>query len=143
MGILHKNKTIVGIFDDDQEAERAINLLSQQGFGVKDNGDHIEVIDQHRFAASGTIVDEVLAVPPPLGANNPPGMGVNRDSRYNPTEMEQAIKYDLLDRGLEEDEAGYFARHVIRGGVLLVLETNEERAAQASAVIEQLSNPTV
>jgi hypothetical protein len=143
MGILHKNKIIVGVFDDDQEAERAINLLSRQGYGIKDKGDHIEVIDQHRFAASGTIVDEVLAVPPPLGANNPPGMGVDRDTRYTPTEMEEAVKQDLLDRGLEEDEAIYFARHVARGGVLLVLETSEERAAQASAVIEQLSHPTV
>jgi hypothetical protein len=139
MSIFHNNKTVVGVFDGDQEAEQAINILSKQGYGLEDSGDHIEVIDQYRFTNSSVSPDEVLAVPPPLGANNPPGMVVTSDNPQNPGEMEGMVKRELTDKGLEEDEAAYFARHVARGGVLVVLETTAERAEQASAIVDRIS----
>lgn len=138
MGIFSNKKIIIGLFGSDREAEQAMEMLSQHGIGDKNSSDKIELMDQYSFSGLATDRDTAVAMPAPTGSNNPIGLvPVMEDADPNPRSAELAIKQDLMDRGIEESQASFFARRVARDGVLLVVETDENHADQVAAVLRQ------
>lgn len=139
MGIFSSKKTVIGLFGSDREAEQAMELLFRQGIGGKDSTDEVELMDQASFSGLITNRDTGVAMPAPTGSNNPLGLvPVVEDAAPDPRSVEAAIKQDLLDRGVDEEQATLFAQRVSRDGVLVVVETDEGRADQVAAVMRQI-----
>lgn len=138
MSIFSNKKTVIGLFGSDREAEQAMELLFQQGIGGQNSSDKLELMDQYSFSGLATERDTAVAMPAPTGSNNPIGLvPVVDDGAPNPRSAELAIKQDLMDRGIAEEEAAFFARRVLGDGVLVIVETDEDRTGQVSATLRQ------
>lgn len=137
MSIFSSKKTVVGLFGSEREAEQAIDLLFQQALGGQNSSDKVELMDQYNFSGLATDRDTAVAMPALTGSNNPLGLVPVVDAAPNPRPAELAIRQDLMDKGIAEEEAAFFARRVTGAGVLVVVETNEDRADQVSATLRQ------
>lgn len=138
MSIFSSKKTVIGLFGNEREAEQAMNLLLQHGIGGKDSADKVELMDQYRFSALAADTDTAVAMPAPTGSNNPIGLvPVVDDSAPNPRSAQLAIKQELLDKGVDENQATFFARRAAQDGVLVVVEIDEGRAEQAAVCMRQ------
>lgn len=138
MQIFNKT-TVVGLFDNDQAVEKAVAQLQEHDL---DRGDDtaLQIIDDNR------LTQELPSEAAGRKAVSQPGTNVaaggpavlftpSKDVGSEATNIEQGA-YDLLtDRGLGKEEASFYARHVARGNKLVILETGEDKAAQASDIM--------
>ncbi len=138
MQIFNKT-TVVGLFGSDYEIEEAVAQLQEHNLD-RGNGTKLEIIDDNRL--SQELPSEAAgrkAVPQPgtnVAAGGPAVLFTpTKDVGTDKNNIEQGA-YDLLtDRGLDNEEAAFYARHVARGNKLVILETEEEKAAQASDIM--------
>lgn len=138
MSIFSSKKIVVGLFGSEREAEQAMDLLFRHGIGGKDSADEVELLDQNNFSGLAADTDTAVAMPAPTGSNNPIGLvPVVDDSDPNPRSAELAIKQELMARGVDESQAIFFARRAARDGVLVVVETDEDRTDQIAALMRQ------
>lgn len=139
------NETVVvGLFDSAKDAEKAVTDLDKQGFSPQSD-DEIEVIDKTNLEG-GIPIDkqgegEGVAVPPPTGTAGPVGPVTPSKPVETPEadvrSIEMSVKDRLTDRGVDDEEAEYFARQAARGNTLIVVETSKERAPKALNILEQ------
>jgi hypothetical protein len=120
--------TIIGVFDNDADLERALNQLNQAGFE-----DDLRVIDPAR-PTRPNVSDEAM-----LGgigaANTPAGSGSGNALPYV---VPPFITTDEANRGedilgvlgeydLEQDEADYYVQRIQKGGKLVIVKTEDEQ----------------
>lgn len=118
--------TIIGVFDNDADLERALNQLNKAGFE-----DDLRVIDPARPARPNLSEETLLGglgaanSPTVSGTGNPlpyvaPFVTTDEDS---PVEDVMGI---LGGYDLEQDEADYYFQRVQNGGKLIVVKTEDE-----------------
>jgi len=136
-------KTIVGLFDRERDAERAIAELERAGFDTKDEK-KLCVLERHRLEqqAPAPVRGKGEPPPPPLGTRVPESLV---GGTYNPAipagdepvSVEKAVRDRLTRAGIPEAEAGFLARNVAEGAVLVLVETSKDRAAAAWDLLAQ------
>jgi hypothetical protein len=158
-------KTVVGLFDYYQDAERAVSELNNRGFGKTD----ISVAARDRVvqdfvtsgkeqavaesagagAVGGTAVGAIAGLLVGVGALAIPGIGPLL--AYGP--LAAAIGSTaagagigaatggligaLVGLGIPEEDANFYAEGVKRGGVLVTVRASDERADEAMGVLKQ------
>jgi len=130
--ILNKT-TVVGLFDNDKDVEKAVTALQKEGFGKDDN--KIRIVDEHRLAQETPIdVPQKSFVQPGETIAEPATAG----TIANKTAVsEQSARESLMKLGLDQEEAEFHARHVTRGSSLVVIEADEARAPEAEKIMAQ------
>jgi len=144
---IFNHKTVVGLFDSDQDVEQAVAQLQESGFGQEDDN-ALRIIDRHRLTQESPIDapgQEALIQPQQgLSASGPAVI-------YNPiteagTEANNVERYThqaLTDSGLGDEEASFYARQVARDNSLVLVETTKERAAEAANIMSQAGARTL
>lgn len=157
-------KSVVGLYDDLSTAHEVIRDLDDHGFDrhnvsliVSDpEGEYSDYVDEDYTADDtssvavdgagiGAVLGGLAGLVVGMGAITLPvlgpviaagpivstlvGMGVGAATG--------GILGALVDVGVPEAEAEYYAEGIRRGGVLVVLETDEGRAQEAAAVMER------
>lgn len=140
---LFNNNIAVGLFDSDQDVEKAVSQLQERGFGAE-NDETIQIIDEHRLTTETPIDVPSQNI---LAQTNPGMGGVAPAVEFNPVSaagaeagagaIERSTLEFLQDKGLGEEESSYYARQVARGNSLVVVETTEERAAKAADLMNE------
>jgi hypothetical protein len=120
--------TVVGLFDDSQDLEQALNELHSRGFGEDEiniqqdpiiGQDKKLVADPNSGDISGVMLD------PDSPAASDPGVVV---------EMGDPIG-TLIDMGIPSKEAHFYAEEAKQGGTLLIVQTDDERTREAMNVM--------
>jgi uncharacterized membrane protein len=158
-------KTVVGLFDYYQDAERAVSELNSRGFGKTDisvaardsvvqdfvtNGKEQAVAESAGAGAvGGTAVGAIAGLLVGIGALAIPGIGPVL--AYGP--LAAAIGSTaagagigaaaggligaLVGLGIPEEDAHFYAEGVKRGGVLVTVRASDERADEALGILQQ------
>jgi hypothetical protein len=128
--------TIIRLFDEASPAQRALEALAAEGF-PRDRLNlmaHQEHIDTPEGMAGWT--PRVVAVPG-VGAILAIGpIGAALSGMAGEVAGEGLMRV-LMDRGAPVDEAHACVEGMRRGGVLVLIDTDEERAEQAGAVLRR------
>jgi hypothetical protein len=118
--------TIIGMFDNDADLERALNQLNKAGFE-----DDLRVIDPARTTRPN-VSDETL-----LGgigaANSPTVTGTGNPLPFvapfvatDENSQEEDVLGILGGYDLEQDEAEYYFQRIQKGGKLIIVKTEGE-----------------
>lgn len=121
--------TIIGVFDNDADLERALNQLNQAGFE-----NDLRVVDPAR-PARPNISDEAMLGG--IGAANTPVAGGTGNAAPIPYIVPGLVNAGADNRGenilgilgeydLEQDEADYYAQRIQKGGKLVIVKTEED-----------------
>jgi hypothetical protein len=144
MGIFSSHKTIIAVFDSDQELEQATQQLNNRGLIPKDN-DRFTIIDRD---TNDTVDPEgqPFAVPAAVPATTASGSGVaGLPVILNPHHTEDQVdnlegtQGWLTSKGFDDEEAAYYATRVQRGGKVLVLEADKDHVSEIVTLIEPMS----
>lgn len=141
MSFFSNSKTVVGLFDNDKDVERAINELADHGFGGENSDDTVEVIDRYLFS-DGDISAQVIAVPiPSTGGSTGAGIVIDSgaENKSNSSAMVEQIQKILTDMNVDQEQATFYANRVARGGSLIVVESDAERIAEALNILTRVS----
>src|SRR5688572_15852369 len=135
MDIFNNHKTIIAVFDNDQQLEQATQQLNNRGL-IPEEDDQFVVIDH---ASDDTVDPEgrpfvvPAAVPTNTGGSGIGGVPVI----LNPVQHSDDLvdnRYDtqswLTDKGLDDDAASYYAMQVKRGGKVLILEADKDHVSE-------------
>jgi len=163
-------KTVVGLFERYASAEQAINELMQRGFKkqeisviVRDSSaDQVHASDDPDVAEtvgvaamSGTTIGGLAGLLVGLGTLTIPGIGAviaagTLTSIVTSTVAGAGVGAvaggligALVSLGISEEEAALYAEGVRRGNVLVVVQTEDERATAALEVLRAGSDPNV
>ncbi len=147
MGIFNNHKTIVAVFDNDQQLEQVTQQLNNRGL-IPEDDDRFTIVDH----ASDDPVDPegrafpVPAAVPAAGTTSGSGLGgvpVILNPVHHPDDDLVDNRYDaqswLTDKGLDDDAASYYAMQIKRGGKVLILETDKDHVSEIVNLIEPLS----
>ena len=158
-------KTVVGLFEYYQDAERAVNQLSSRGFGKTD----ISVAARDRVlqervvggkdqavaesagagAVGGTAVGGIAGLLVGIGALAIPGIGPVIAAGTLGTALATTaagagigaaaggLIGALVGLGIPEEDAQFYAEGVKRGGVLVTVQTTDDRASEALNILRQ------
>jgi hypothetical protein len=157
-------KTVVGLFEYYQDAERAVNELNSRGFGKTD----ISVAARDRVLRDRVIGDKEQAVAESAGAGAIGGSavggiagllvgigalaipGVGPLLAYGPLmaaigstaagagigAAAGGLVGALVGLGIPEEDAHFYAEGIKRGGVLVTVQASDERASEAQEVLQ-------
>ncbi|MBN1995152.1 MAG: hypothetical protein JW953_20845 [Anaerolineae bacterium] len=136
---LFSNKTVVGLFDNQEDLGQALSKLHQQGFGEEE--DELILVDQDHVAGENPFLQqEKQVVVPPLPTS---GDGISavldNDIPADDEIPETVLEEKLMDLGIGEKEVGFYARQVKRGNTLVVVETDDEKAQQAYDIMRHFN----
>jgi len=158
-------KTVVGLFEYYQDAERAVNELNSRGFGKTDisiaardrvlqdrmTGGKEQAVAESAGAGAigGTAVGGIAGLLVGIGALAIPGIGPVL--AYGP--LAAAIGSTvagagigaaaggligaLVGLGIPEEDANFYAEGVKRGGVLVTVRASDDRASEAMRILQQ------
>lgn len=157
--------TVVRLFDDLEEAQRAIQALLEAGFQKEDisliasdfRGDYKNHLESDKaqvaekgeetagMTETGAVVGGLLGLMAGLGVLGFPALGpvliggplLATLAGAGAGAAGGALLGALADVGLTEDEAQYFAEAVRRGGVLVLVHTDEENAPRALRTMDR------
>lgn len=138
---IFNSKTVVGLFDRGKDIEKAIDQLQKQGFG-QDDEKEVRIIDERHLAQEmpvDVVGQRIIAQPDKgLAAGNPavlydPGSQAGVEAGT----VERNAQEVLTRLGIDDREASFFAQHIARGNSVVVVETSEERAAEALKIMQQ------
>jgi hypothetical protein len=136
-------KTVAGLFDNEQALQKAVHDLQKQGF---EREEHIRVIDEERLAAEKPFLKPVEDSKSPTRvvgtgtAVGPSGVTNATDADF-PT-VEAVAKDTLREVGIGPEEAAFFARQIGRGNSVVIVDTVEEQEAQQAFTILQKRGST-
>lgn len=155
-------RTIVGLFEDYRDADNAIEMLNARGF---DRGaisvvarepyvrEHIQGVHEHvgvtagEGAAGGAAVGGLAGLLAGIGALVVPGVGPvitagTLAAALGVTAVGAGIGAvtggllgALINLGVPEEEAHFYAEGVKRGGVLVTVQTRNERAEEVEKIL--------
>ena len=158
-------KTVVGLFENYMDAERAVNDLSARGFGrneisvaARDNvlrdrvvGGKEEAVAESAGAGAvgGAAVGGLAGLLVGLGALAIPGIGPVVAAGTLATALGSTaagagigaaaggLIGALVGLGIPEEDAHFYAEGVKRGGVLVTVQTSDDRAQEALNILRQ------
>jgi uncharacterized protein (TIGR02271 family) len=151
-------KTVIGLFDTMDEAQQVVQTLINEGFrrddislvSRRDEGCVTERGDDRTSGAAvgagaGAALGGISGLLVGLGALAIPGIGPVIAAGPLVTTLAGAglgaaaggIIGALTDVGVPEEEAHYYAEGVRRGGVLIVVDADDQRAARAAEIMER------
>jgi len=146
MGIFNNHKTIVAVFDNDQQLEQVTQQLNSRGL-IPEDDDQFMIIDH----ADDSVDPEgrpfpVPAAVPAAGTTSGSGLGgvpIILNPVPHPDDDLVDNRYDaqswLTDKGLDDDAASYYAMQIKRGGKVLILETDKDHVSEIVNLIEPVS----
>lgn len=140
MNIFDNKKTVVGLFSSTGDADKVLNELQDRGFGAKDSDSKLEVIDQFRLTGetdADTASERVVAAP------SSPAGPVTTGGPYGTEQAEESVEQQnvretLTDMGVNNEDASFYARQVVRGNTLIVVQADEDKAKEALELIKQV-----
>lgn len=158
-------KTVVGLFEYYQDAERAVDQLSSRGFGkteisvaardrvlrerVVGGKDQAVAESAGAGAVGGTAVGGIAGLLVGIGALAIPGIGPviaagTLGTALATTAVGAGIGAAaggligaLVGLGIPEEDAQFYAEGVKRGGVLVTVQTTDDRASEALNILRQ------
>lgn len=154
---------VIGLFDDYDQADQALQALDEADFDHeklsvlfrKDSAPHqFEEVDQltekiRGGAVGGSIAGGIAGLLIGVGAISLPGLGLAIASGTLGTILASTaagagagaatggLVGALIGLGVSQDRAEAYAEGVKRGGVLLILEAEDERAEMAETIMEK------
>jgi len=146
MGIFSSHKTIIAVFDSDQELEQATQQLNNRGLIPKDN-DRFTIIDRD----TNETVDpegQPFAVPAAVPGTTASGSGLagmpvilnpTHHTDDEPAGNREDTQRWLTNKGFDDDEASYYAMQVKRGSKVLILEADKDHVSEIVTLIEPMS----
>jgi hypothetical protein len=145
MSIFSNHKTIVAVFDSDQELEQVTQQLNSRGL-IPEDEDAFTIIDP---AADDAVASEdrpfavPAAIPTNTGGSGIGGVPVILNPVHHTDDNRIDNSYDteswLTDKGLDDDDASYYAMQVKRGGKVLILEADKDHVSEIVNLIEPMS----
>lgn len=159
------DRTVVALFDDVQTAQRALEELLSNGFDRND----VSVVRTNQGSAStsgttadrdvssasgaaagvgiGAVLGGIAGLVVGLGVLAIPGLGPVIAAGPLATTLAGAgigaaaggIIGALTDIGIPEEQAGYYAEGIRRGGTLLTVRADENRVSQATSILNKYS----
>jgi hypothetical protein len=145
MSIFSNNKTIIAVFDSDQQLEQATQQLNNRGLIPKDD-DRFTIIDHDSDDAvdsEGRPFVLPAAVPTATSGSGLAGVPVILNPAHHTDDDQVDNRYDtqgwLTGKGLDDEEASYYAMQVKRGGKVLILETDKDYVSEIVNLIEPMS----
>lgn len=152
-------KTIVALYDTMEQARRALQALKDAGFNSSDislvannaTGEYTRTNGGGDATATGATAGAVIGglggllvglgalVIPGIGpvlAAGPLAAGIGALVGAGVGAAAGGILGALVDAGIPETEAGYYAEGVRRGGALLTARVDDSRAAQVSSILQ-------
>jgi uncharacterized membrane protein len=147
-------KTVIGLFDRMDDARQVVQALIDDGFERDDislvsrqEGEYVTERGEERTsgAAVGAALGGVEGLLVGLGALAIPGIGPVIAAGPLATALAGAglgaaaggLIGALTDLGVPEEEAHYYAEGVRRGGVLVAVDTDDQRADRAAEIMER------
>ena len=134
------SKTVVGLFDDQEDLGQALSSLHKQGFGEEE--DEVILIDKDHLAGESPNMRQnkpvVLSSSFAVGvqAGNMPD---DEDTPADDDVSEKVLEDKLMDLGVDEAEVNFYARQVKRGHTLVVVETDDDKAQQAYNIMRRFN----
>jgi len=131
---LFSNKTVAGLFDNQEDLGQVLSKLHDQGFG--EDEDDLVLIDEHHLAGANPFMQQGLGqqsqqfIVAPTSASGVGGAAIVGDESLADDVSETALEDRLTGLGIDEEEANFYARQVNRGNTLLVVETDDDAAQQ-------------
>jgi uncharacterized membrane protein len=161
-------KTVVGLFEDYRDADRAVSELSSRGFtrseisvAARDSAIRNRMVagetgaeravaeSAGAGAVGGTVVGGLAGLLVGIGALAIPGVGpVIAAGTLATTLGSTAVGAGigaaaggligaLVGLGIPEDDATFYAEGVKRGGVLVTVQTSDDRASEALSIMRR------
>lgn len=139
-------KTVIGLLNDRQEAEKAVEELQKSGFSKKDIGiitsEGVVARDVGKGAAFGTVAGALLAgaalLVPGLGPVLAAGPAATLLAGASAGALAGGMIGALTAKGVPEEEAHFYAEGIQRGGTLVTVHAEkEEQEAQAMQVLQR------
>jgi hypothetical protein len=134
---LFSNKTVVGLFDNEEELGQALSKLHKQGFGEEE--DELVLINQHYLAGENPFMQQEKQVIAAPVSSSSGGMGavIDGDVPAESNIPQTALEERLMDLGVDEEEVGFYTQEVKRGNTLVVVQTDDEKATQVQNIMRQ------
>jgi hypothetical protein len=138
MTLFDSTKTIIGLFSDPKEMEKALMDLHEQGFGEEEenlqviNGEQVEQQPQIMIAAPVSSPGQIAAGSVPLVVDE-----LVEDAGVDGPQQQRNMQERFKKMGLDDEEATFYAQNLARGSTVVVLETDEEHVAQAMETLDQ------
>jgi uncharacterized protein (TIGR02271 family) len=150
-------KTVIGLFDRMDDARQVVQALIDHGFERDDislvsrqEGEYVIERGEERAsgvavgAGAGAALGGISGLLVGLGALAIPGIGPGVAAGPLVTALAGAglgataggLIGALTDLGVPEEEAHYYAEGVRRGGVLVAVDTDDQRADRAAEIME-------
>jgi hypothetical protein len=143
LNIFKQEKTVVGLFNNDQDIERAVNNLYTHGFDENEDSE-LTAID---LSYLSEFMGKISATPvTTAGVNNSSNSIVREDSATSPdsntTFIPPDLKEALIDLGVGHKEIAFFTQQAAHGGALIVIKTSEEQIQEALKIMKQANART-
>ena len=144
-------KTVIGVFDSQSQAEKAINQLRQQGFGTEE----INIVSKEQKGTSGKTYDDDITdgaltggtlggiggLLVGAGALAIPGFGPIIAAGPIAAALSGAvaggIAGGLIDWGIPAESSRRYEQQVAQGSILAVIKTNSAKVQQAAQILRQ------
>ncbi|BBB93124.1 MAG TPA: hypothetical protein PKA28_01180 [Methylomusa anaerophila] len=146
-------KTVVGIFNSHDDAEKAVNALRSQGFGIEE----INIVSKNKStrnrenqyfeddvtdgALTGGTLGGIGGLLLGAGALAIPGVGPVLAAGPIAAALSGAvaggIAGGLIDWGIPAEAGKHYEEQVAKGGILTVIRTSENKVQQAAQVLRQ------
>jgi hypothetical protein len=122
---LFNSRTVVGLFDNQEDLGQALSNLHKQGFGETE--DDLVLINEDHLAGENPLMrqDKPFVVSSLLGD----------DTMAEGDISEVALEERLMDLGIDEKEVNFYARQIKRGHTLVIVETDDDKAQQAHDIM--------
>lgn len=147
-------KTVIGVFENKQQAEKAVNSLRNSGFDTneisivakeekKDNGDeeNLEMDTVADGTATGGVIGGLAGLAIGAGALAIPGIGplfaAGPIAGLISGAATGGIAGSLIDWGIPAERGEYYEEEVKKGKILAVIRAHDQKAQQAANILRQ------
>jgi hypothetical protein len=130
-------KTVVGLFTDVQNVERALDELHRRGFG----GGGIDIVNRDTLNwpdQTEAARQEEPAILDPLGsAGSDMEFTVPGEEVIAPDLRSSNLRRALSSIGVSREQAPLYTASVQHGGTLIIVQTEEERISEVLDIMRQ------
>ncbi|KYO68653.1 MULTISPECIES: general stress protein [Thermovenabulum] len=150
-------KTVIGVFENKQQAEKAVNALRNSGFdtneisivakgGKKNNGNNgdeetLEMDTLTDGTATGGVIGGLAGLAIGAGALAIPGIGplfaAGPIAGLLSGAATGGIAGSLIDWGIPAERGRYYEEEVKKGKMLTVIRAHEQKVQQAADLLRQ------
>lgn len=130
-------KIVVGSFKNNEDATEAVNNLNRHGFAQQEVSEVI-VLDQADLPETAVAAPNAATPSRDSAHDAQPGVVVSAvPDGGKEKQLEGSWEETLLNLGVDDVKAAIYAQHAVRGNLLVIIRTNQERAEEALKILEQ------